>query len=351
MFLDDPFLYKHHDPSGMLAEIERLPDQLEEAWRLGKDQPLPEVIEIDRVVIAGMGGSAIGADLLGGLIGPVCPVPLLTHRDYGLPGWAAGHRTLVIASSHSGNTEETLSAFDEAVRRGCTVLSVSTGGKLKRRAEEAGAPHWSFEHTGQPRAGVGYSFGLLLAALTRLRLAGDPSADLAEAVEQMKVQVENLGSGIPAVQNPGKRYGGQLMDRSFVVFGAEFLAPVARRWKTQVNEHAKAWAHFEELPEADHNTLEGVKMPVGAATGAFAMFLLAPGYSERIARRMDLTRQAYMLEGVSTDFYMARGKSRMAQMWTAVQFGDYVAYYLAIAYGVDPTPVETLESFKRELQK
>ena len=351
MFLDDPFLYKHHDPSNMLAEIERLPGQLERAWRLGQEQPLPEVIRIDKVVVAGMGGSAIGADLLSGLVRPVCPVPLITHRDYGLPGWAVDHHTLVVATSHSGNTEETLSAFDEAVRRGCTVVAVSTGGELKARAAEAGAPHWSFDHDGQPRAGVGYSFGLLLAALTRLGLAGDLSGDVVEAVEQMRAQAENLGSGVPAVRNPGKRYGGQLMDRSFIVFGADFLAPVARRWKTQVNENAKAWAHFEELPEADHNTLEGIKMPVDASTGAFAMFLLAQGYSERIAKRMDLTRQAYMLEGVSTDFYMARGKSRMAQMWTALQFGDYVAYYLAIAYGVDPTPVEALESFKKDLQK
>ena len=350
MFLDDPFLYKHHDRSNMLAEIERLPRQLEEAWRLGQDQPLPEVIQIDRVVMAGMGGSAIGSDLLGGLLRPVCPVPVITHRDYGLPGWAADHHTLVIASSHSGNTEETLSAFEEAVRRGCTVLAVSTGGELRERAAQAGAPHWSFEHAGQPRSGVGYSFGLLLAAFARLGFAGDLPADLVDAVAQMEAQAANLGSAVPAVQNPGKRYGGQLMDRSFVVFGADFLAPVARRWKTQVNENAKAWAHFEEVPEADHNTLEGIKMPVDASTGAFAMFLLAPGYSERIAKRMDLTRQAYMLEGVSTDFYMARGKSRMAQMWTALQFGDYVAYYLAIAYGLDPTPVEALEAFKKELK-
>jgi glucose/mannose-6-phosphate isomerase len=351
MFLDDPFLYKHHDPANMLAEIEALPRQLEDAWRLGQDQPLPEVIEIDRVVIAGMGGSAIGADLLAGLLRPVCPVPVFTHRDYGLPGWAAGSNCLVIASSHSGNTEETLSAFDEAVRRGCMALAISTGGELERRAGEAGAPHWSFEHAGQPRAGTGYSFGLLLAVLARFRLAGNLPADIVEAVELMDAQAVNLGSAVPAVQNPGKRYGGQLMDRSFVVFGADFLAPVARRWKTQVNEHAKAWAHFEELPEADHNTIEGTKMPLDAAAKAFAMFLQAPGYSERIAKRMDLTRQAYMLEGVSTDFYMARGKSRMAQMWTALQFGDYVAYYLAIAYGVDPTPVVALEAFKAELRR
>jgi glucose/mannose-6-phosphate isomerase len=351
MFLDDPFLYKHHDKSSMLSEIESLPRQLEDAWRLGQNLPLPETTGIDRVLVAGMGGSAIGADLLAALIRPVCPVPVVTHRDYSLPGWANDHHTLVIASSHSGNTEETLSAYDEAVRRGCTALAASTGGELKRREAAAGAPHWPFEHKGQPRSGVGFSFGLLLAAFARLGLAGDLPADMVETADQMKQQAQNLGSAVPAVQNPGKRYGGQLMDRSFIVFGADFLSPVARRWKTQVNEHAKAWAHFEEVPEADHNTIEGIKMPLDASTRAFAMFLLAPSYSAPIARRMELTRQAYMLEGVSTDFYMARGRSRMAQLWTALQFGDYVAYYLAIAYGVDPTPVETLEAFKAELKK
>ena len=351
MFLDDSSLYKNFDSLNMLAEIESLPDQLEEAWRLGQDLPLPVTAGIDRVLVAGMGGSAIGADLLAGLVSEDCPVPVHTHRDYGLPGWARGQGTLVIASSHSGNTAETLSAFDEALERGCSVVAISTGGELAARALAAGVPHWAFTHAGQPRAGVGWSFGLLLAIFSRLGFAGRHSLDLAEAVEEMRLQAENLGADIPAVQNPGKRYGGQLMNRSVLVFGAEYLKPVARRWKAQVNENAKAWAQFEEIPEANHNALEGLRVPPDLTTGSFAMFLLAPGYSAPIKQRMELTRSAYMLEGVSTDFYMARGRSRLAQIWTALQFGDYVSYYLAISYGIDPTPVEALAGFKKELEE
>jgi glucose/mannose-6-phosphate isomerase len=287
--------------------------------------------------------------LLAAYAAPDCAVPVFVHRDYGLPAWARGAETLVIASSHSGNTEETLSAFEAAAAQGCRVLAVSTGGKLAERAAGQGAAAWRFAHRGQPRAAVGYSFGLLLAAFTRLGLLPPQEPALSAAQAALRGQAAHLGAAVPAVDNPAKRYAGQLVGRNFAVFGAEFLAPVARRWKGQINEHAKAWAQFEFIPEADHNALEGTQHPEAVVNGSFAMFLNSPLYHPRNRLRMDLTRTAFMLEGVSTDFYAARGAGRLAQQWTALHFGDYMAYYLAIAYGVDPTPVEALVAFKNQL--
>lgn len=349
MMLDDPEIYQTLDSQNMHAEITGLPDQLQDSWSLGQTLPLNEIPQIDRLVVAGMGGSAIGADLLRGLVTDRCSVPFLTLRDYTLPGWAEGPHTLVIASSHSGNTEETLAAFSAAKARGCSRMAVCTGGKLATAAEEEGIPVWKFSHSGQPRAGVGYSFGLLLAAFVRLRLIAEPAAEVEETLALLRSQGAHLQWDVPAVQNPAKRYAGQFMNRNLVVFGAEFLTPVARRWKTQVNELAKAWAQFEEIPEADHNALAGTEAPRNMAAESFTMFLNAPGYNPRNQLRMDLTRKHYMLEGVSTDFYLAQGASRMAQQWTALQFGDFVAYYLAIAYGIDPTPVGALVEFKAAL--
>lgn len=351
MNLDDLSAIQILDSQDMLSEIEALPDQLAKAWELGQTLPLPAQSRFSCVVISGMGGSAIGADLLAGYIVDHCPLPVIIHRDYGLPAFANSSETLFIASSHSGNTEETLDAFDQAFRRGCTLLVISTGGKLAQKAEQADCVTWRFSHHGQPRAAVGYSFGLLLAAFSRLGLLPDQSDYILGAVQAMKDQQGQLGASIPAAQNPAKRYAGQLVGRWVTVFGSGVLSAVARRWKGQINELAKAPANFEILPEADHNTLAGNINPSEQllVPHTLTMFLSSTFDHPRNRLRVNLTRQAFMLEGMNTDFYMAQGDSSLAHMWTAVHFGDYLAFYLAIAYSMDPTPVDALVSLKSSL--
>ena len=355
MDLDDLTRFKELDPGDMLAHIDGLPDQLQYAWDLSQTQPFeglkPSKGFLRQIVIAGMGGSAIGADLVAAAVMDTCPVPIFVHRDYGLPAFAKGPETLVICSSHSGNTEETLDAFETAVENDCRVLAVCTGGKLAEKANAAGIPVWKFEHKGQPRAAVGFSFGLILGALSKLGLVPDASEDVAGAVQVMKSQSVALTAESPIPKNPAKRLAGQLMGRWVTVFGAGALAPVARRWKGQFNEVAKAVANFEFIPEANHNTLAGVLHPSEVVPPhVISLFLRAPSDHPRNRLRLDMTRQTYMLEGLNADGYKAKGDSVIAHIWTALHFGDYVAYYLAMAYGVDPTPVTALESLKGALK-
>ena len=350
--LDNFSEFKKFDLQNMLGEIDGLPDQLKSAWKLGQTLPLPDAKNIQHIVIAGLGGSAIGADLVAAAVTRSCPVPIFVHRDYGLPAFAKGKETLVVLSSHSGNTEETLDSFECAIKNQCTMIVISTGGEISERAKEKTIPVWTFNHKGQPRAAVGFSFGLLLALLSRLNLIPDPSEDLNEAIDAMKNSQEHWRGDVPAVHNAAKRYAGQLMGRWVTVFGAGALAPVARRFKTQINEVAKAGANFEFLPEADHNTLAGTTYPEEVLMPhMMELFLRAPSDHPRNRKRIDLTKQAFMLEGINTDFLDPRGESLLAHMWTLILFGDYMAYYLAIAYGVDPTPVEMLENFKAEMKK
>jgi glucose/mannose-6-phosphate isomerase len=258
---------------------------------------------------------------------------------------------LVICSSHSGNTEETLDAFETAVENGCRLLAITTGGKLEAKARETGHPVWMFEHKGQPRAAVGFSFGLILGVLSRLGLVPDASEDIAGAVTAMKSQGKELAAESPVSQNPAKRMAGQLMGRWVTVFGAGVLASVARRWKGQINEVAKAVANFEFIPEADHNTLAGtIHPPEVVPPHVISLFLRAPSNHPRNKLRLKITRKTYMLEGLNADSYMAKGDTPLAHIWTALHFGDYMAYYLAMAYGVDPTPVTALESLKAALK-
>lgn len=350
MDLDDLERFKKLDTQNMLGEIDGLPAQLASALDLGMSLPLPEMPDINHVVISGMGGSAIGADLLAAYASPTCPVPVTVHRDYGLPAWARGPGVLVIASSHSGNTEETLDSFEMAQRNECRLLVISTGGKLSERARAAGVPVWTFEHAGQPRAAVGFSFGLLLALFSRLGLLMEQKSAVESAVRAMQESQEHLKVDVPAAKNPAKRYAGQLIGRWITVMGAGPMAPVARRIKGQINEVAKAGANFEFLPEADHNTLAGLMNPEKVLMPhTMSFFLRAPCDHPRHRLRIDLTQKAYMREGLNTDYMDARGDTVLANMWTLILFGDYMAYYLAMAYGVDPTPVTALENLKKML--
>ncbi|MBP7032118.1 MAG: bifunctional phosphoglucose/phosphomannose isomerase [Anaerolineaceae bacterium] len=337
------------DPDNMLGFIDALADDLEKAWQLGHGLPLPEFTNIEKVVIPGMGGSAIGGDLLSAYLAPSCRVPILSHRNYGLPAYAQGKGTLVICSSHSGNTEETLSSFDAALERGCQVMALCTGGELRARAEEKGLPVWVFQHSGQPRTAIPYSFGMLLALVCRLGLARVDESEIQEALSVLREGKALLSAGADLSVNPAKRLAGQLLNRNVVILAAGELEVVARRWKTQINELAKAWAVFEGLPESNHNTLAGLEFPESLFEQTSALFLRSGLDHPRNGLRLTATQQAFLMAGAGVDAVHARGQGRLAQIWSLLQFGDYVSYFLALDYGVDPTPVDALTRLKNSL--
>ena len=192
MNLDSFQQFKSIDHGDMLGAIQKLSDQLMEAFFLGESFPLPEKKEFDRIVIAGMGGSAIGADLLVAYAFPEIGIPTFILRDYQLPGWATGKNCMVVCSSHSGNTEETNSVLSQAIERNCTIVVITTGGKLFSTAVDKDIVAWKFEHSGQPRAAVGFSFGLLLRLFTRLSLIPEQDKAIRTAVLAMNELVKEI---------------------------------------------------------------------------------------------------------------------------------------------------------------
>ncbi|MBT3392356.1 MAG: SIS domain-containing protein [Chloroflexi bacterium] len=350
MNLDDSKVFSMLDPQNMIAEIDRLPAQLLDAWSLGQSLPLPNWQGIRHVLVAGMGSSALAADLLAAYVAPVSPVPVVVQRDYDLPAWAQGHETLVVALSHSGESEETLSVFERALAQDCRVIVISTGGALVEKAQQADVTAWRYAYEGQPRLAIGYAFGLLLGLVQHLGLVPASEAHLRDAVEAMRVQQTELGSTVPLMQNPAKRLAGQCVGRWVIVISAGILAPVARRWKEQINKSAKTWAQFEALPAANHTTLAGVMHPEGALAHTMVLFLRARSMHPRNQKRVDVTKEYFMLEGLGTDFVNAQGDNPLAEMWTMLQFGEYVAYYLAMAYQADPAPIMPIEGMKAYLR-
>jgi glucose/mannose-6-phosphate isomerase len=350
MDLDDLVTFNKIDRTGLLAQIDGLSDQLYQAVEWGRKQTLPAWPAVHQILLTGSGSPVLGGELLAAWAQTRCPTPLLVNRGYDLPAWAGGPGGLVIVCAHSGEEEVALATFSQAMDRKCRCLVLTTGGSLADLAGQAGSPVWPYPYSGPATAGMGWFFGLALAALVRLDVLEDPEQELELAISNLRRQQEQISAGVPVVNNPAKRLAGQLYGRSVAVFGSGQLAPAARHWKNQLNRMAKVWGQFETLPEADYNTLEGNLNPEDALRRLMVIFLRSSMDHPRNQLRADLTRQSLMLEGIGTDFYLAPGDSALGQQWAALHFGDYLAYYLAMAYGVDPAALPAFESLDRTLK-
>lgn len=348
--LDSPDTYARLDPAGLYGRIAALPSQIEEAWRVAwaLDVP-PDYRAAERIVVLGMGGSGIGGALLSALaldLGAPTPVELV--RGYTLPAHV-DDRALVLASSNSGNTEEVVAALAQAIEAGAKCLAITTGGRLLEMAREHRLPVLAFAWDGEPRAALGWSFASLLAICGRLALVPDVSADVALAIAHMRSLVARIDRDVPEAANPAKQLTRRLAGKLPVFVAAEALAPVAYRWCTQVNENAKSWAIAAELPEMSHNAPLGYAAPPAVAPSLHAVLLRHAAIQARNGRRVALTLEQMRASGLAAEVLDVPGPSVLAQMLWAVQFGDFVSYYLGLLYGADPSEMRALEWMKARL--
>jgi glucose/mannose-6-phosphate isomerase len=350
MNLDDTARFARLDREKLIIHINSLPDSFEAGWAAGQRLPLPGSEKPRQALLGGMGSLAAVAEALAAYLSPSLTTPLTVVRGYDLPAWARGEETLFIAASHTGETEETLALFDQAAARGCRLLALTAGGELALSAKRSATPLWQIHHPGPSSLAAGEAFALLLALFARLGLAADQEAAVRSAAAALRQQQETLRPESPTAQNPAKRMAGQLMGRWVTVFGGDLLAPAARRWKMQINQMAKSWAQFESIPEADHNALGAVMQPQEHLPRLAAVFLRSSLEHPRNRLRLEATRKVLMLEGIATDVITAAGDTRLAQQWTALHYGDYTAYYLAMAYGVNPSPAPVLQEFKEGMR-
>jgi len=349
--LDDVKIYKENDPEGMLERIKELPMQCRQAWQAAMDFKLPAGFTgIDKVVVLGMGGSAIGGDLVRSLVQSESAVPVIIHRDYGLPAFVDAN-TLVIGSSYSGNTEETLSGFEPALKTKAKKLAMTTGGKLQEIAEANDIPVFRINYKAQPRAALGFSFLPTLGVMQKLGLIKDKSKDVDETVKVLESLSARLDEKSPLSGNPAKQLARRLYGCLPVVYGAGIASEAAHRWKTQINENSKAWGFYEVFPELNHNATVGYPFPKEVAQKIRVVLLRSPLFNERVKLRYDVTCELLKRAGVAYEFVDGEGKSALSQMMSLVMMGDFASYYLAILYGVDPSPVEVISYLKDQLAK
>ena len=348
--LDDPDTFARLDPSGMLGRIRDLPAQSLRAWRQAQTLAWPsEYRQINQVIVLGMGGSAIGGDLLRDATAHECPLPVRVMRDYTLPA-DIGAKALVIASSYSGETEETLAAFQQASERGARLVAVTGGGRLEEEARGRGLPLLTIQDRGEPRAVLGHSFFLLLGLLHRIGLVGDKSKDLEELGRVLGNLNERLAPEVPVSRNPAKQLAARLQGRLAVVYGAGILEGVARRWKGQINENAKSWAFFESFPELDHNSVVGYDLPRDLAALVLVIFLQSDLLHPRVRRRYQITQEILGQKGIAFETVASEGDSMLAHMLSSVLKGDYASYYLALLNGLNPSPVQVISFLKERLK-
>ncbi|MDZ4278578.1 MAG: bifunctional phosphoglucose/phosphomannose isomerase [Dehalococcoidia bacterium] len=347
--LDGPATVERLDPHGLLGRIEALPEQCADARRRWAGLELPASLrQTDHVAVLGMGGSAIAGSILRALASSAGRKPVDVVRGYDLPPFV-GARTLVVACSHSGNTEETLSAFRQALDSGAQAVAVTTGGRLAELAQHAGCPMLNYRYDGEPRSALGCQLMALLAVGERTGLLASQDSAAAEAVALMREERERIGYAAPVKGNPAKQLALRLRGRLPVVVGAGMLSAAAYRWKTQFNENSECWALHEELPELDHNTVVGFGLPEDLVPRLRVVFLRHEGLHPRVLLRYDATAEALSEAGVSHETVEVRGESPLAQALHAVYLGDFVSYYLALLYGVEPSPVAALERLKEKL--
>jgi glucose/mannose-6-phosphate isomerase len=348
--LDDPAVTARIDASNMLGRVGDMPRQLAIARQIAAATPLPESYgDASAILVLAMGGSAIGAEVVGGIAGPRLKVPLIVHRDYDLPGWAA-QETLVVAASHSGETVETLRAAAEARKRGLRLVVISTGGELGRQAEMAGTPFLRYEAPGQPRAAIGFGVGLMHELLSRAGLIVEPDS-LGPAVEVLESLLQRNAPGIETSANPAKELAWSTFGRIPVIYGAGPMAAVAHRWKTQINENAKAWAAFEAMPEANHNAIEGSINPRELSDAVHVIQLRDPDEPAEIAARYRVVEELLGERATNRSIVWAEGPTTLARVLSQVAFGDLMSVYLAILYQTDPTPVTLLAMLKERLAR
>jgi glucose/mannose-6-phosphate isomerase len=346
VILDDPQRLADADPFDTRGVLAGFPRQCREARTLRANPAGPQ--ERPRlIVVAGMGGSAAGGDLLATCAADTLDVPVIVHRGYGLPA-AAGPHTLVLASSYSGDTEEALSAVDVALSRKLPVVALTAGGRLAALAEHHRLPRVTLPAGLMPRMALGYLFLPALRVLAGCGAEVASQSDIDEAVGVLEALAAELAPARPAASNEAKRLALAIGDRLPVVYGGPVTGAVAYRWKTDVEENAKTFAIAGVLPEMNHNEIEAWRPP--AAGGFHAVLLREKGEPAEIARRFSLLCDIIGPGAGGVSETWARGRARVARLLALAYLGQWTSYYLAVLRGIDPWTVPRLDELKRRLR-
>ncbi len=337
------------DPQNMFQAIYDFPDHMADAIRIGSAINLKnDYSGIKNIVLAGMGGSAIGGDVAHMLISADIKIPFKVSRGYTLPNWV-GVDTLVICSSYSGNTEETLSAFAEARQQQAQICGITTGGKIGELLTVNGYDKIDIIPGLQPRAALAYSFVTILYLLNKIAVIGsDFAAHLQASIDLLKT-VRNEYSATK--DNPTLNIARKISKTLPIIYGeTEATAIVANRWRGQISENAKMLAYSNELPEMNHNEIVGWMNNPELLKQLTVIWLQDTDDHPRVKLRQEISREL-ISDYCQQEVISVTGESRFVRLLHLIHFGDWLSYWLALEHSTDPTPVEKIMNLKDRLAK
>jgi glucose/mannose-6-phosphate isomerase len=342
--LDDIKKIHAVDKSNMLAVISSLPSQIEKTKTLVTGLEVPK-LNPSSIIISGMGGSSVGGELIRDWLNDKMHIPIIANRTSGLPRFA-GRDTLVILVSYSGNTRETLACAEHALRRGCNIVGVTSGGKLEKLCKSRDFPYILLPPGMPPRGAIGYLFSSIAFLLQEMALVR-VEEEMHEARGFIEEVQHNWTANVEAKNNEAKKIAKLIEKRTPTVYGHSHYNAVARRWKTQINENAKTLAWWSEIPEMDHNEIEGWAMDSKGKKFA-AIFLRDRNESTEIRNQVKATVEIISKKSKVHEVW-AQGTTILSRMLHNMYLGDYVSFYLAMLKGVDPMPVHAIQEVKKKV--
>jgi glucose/mannose-6-phosphate isomerase len=347
--LDQPDRCASIDPDSMNSLLESFPEHVEAAMRAARERVLSLSGEIRNLIVTGLGGSAIGGDLIRSLAGRNMRIPLIINRDYNLPSFVDAF-SLVFVCSYSGNTEETISAYSQARRANAGIVCITSGGKLEAISREDGHPVIPLPSGFPPRAALGHALVALLGAIQAIGIVPDMSESIVESVGLLRQLRGRYGFANPESRNPAKAMALSLHGKIVAIYGSnEILDGAAYRWRTQIAENAKNLAFHHVLPEMNHNELVGWLYPQEVLRGIGVVLLRDKGDHPQVQRRFELTRKLISEKAGAVHEVWSEGDSLLARALSVIYLGDYVSLYLAYLNGVDPMPVRIIDYLKNKL--
>jgi len=342
------------DQSNMISSIELLDKQCQEVWRQGEKLNLPKsYARVKNIVVAGLGGSALGAQVIDAVFSRELTVPLDIVNDYHLPGYV-DENTLVVLSSYSGSTEEVLNAAAEATKAKAKSLIIASGGELAKIAKQKKIPALIFNPisnpSGSPRMGLGYSIFGQISLLKKSGLLSLAEADVDKTVQVIQKYQQIFGVDSPAQNNQAKKLAKDLLNRAVFYVGAEHLVGSAHVAANQFNENAKVFGSFFAMPELNHHLLEGLRFPATNKENLFFILVESNLYDKRVQKRFAILKEILKRQEITYSSYELKEKTKLSQACEMLVFGSCVSFYLAMLEGIDPTPIPQVDYFKEAMR-
>ena len=352
--IDDISVLKKCDASNMLKLLETFPAQVREAKKIGESFDVPASFKTSykNIVCTGLGGSAIGADILRSYIAGESRLPVFVNRSYTLPKFVDAS-SLVIVSSYSGNTEETISAYKDALSKGAKIIAVTSGGTIESMAASDGFPAIKIPGGLPPRCALGYSFFPVLILLSKLGIIGDKATSIDEAIGLMEQLIATqIGPAISSEKNIAKTAAKFLFRKFPVIYANQAnIDCAATRWRGEIAENSKTLSSMHLFPEMNHNEIVGWEYPKKILKDFAVIMLRDKGDDPRIAKRIEITKKILIKENIEVMEVYSQGDGLLSRVFSLISIGDFVSYYLSILNEVDPTPVERITYLKNELAK